>query len=593
MEDSPKQRLSLSRILGLLLSENSQFQTRDTSSSTSPYRQLNKHKSDLPRSAPDNYDVSKSSDSSRNNSSLKSPSKVLNIRESLGQRVMEENKNRPEGVNNVEKKTVKLDLLDNNQGFSISTSISPVTEVSNSRKLNRSHWKHPSTTSTCTYPKCDKSLGLKNGTVNCRKCGELFCYEHTDYKILLKNSVRGPIYDCSDEGIWSKCCKTCYMNKPDRNRRAALEPLSIDLMNDFKRKRSVYVDNKLLLRDLIQKKFIKLVNILVQQYYKKGSNGTFLSFLLNMTNDIEKGVAGLGNWENDSDIQNCSICFVHFNFFIRKHHCRLCGKIVCEDSFKERKECSLIVPIAKFLSRVPNLNYSPQVKQNFQTLLSNETITFRCCANCRDDILYDWKHENINQGPKENLKMFAIYDSLITLKRQIAIILPKYEEVLGGEDLETINKFRNKLMRSLKEFENLLNSFRENFFVKKEEIIEVNKSYESYKKIIMNIYQGSILFLQENLSLYKRLTTDFKEREQEKLKMASDTTTKPDLTKKQIRELREELMVVNEQKFLIENLIENYTKMRKFDELNSLKENKKELAMKIDELESKLGEFGF
>ena len=38
-------------------------------------------------------------------------------------------------------------------------------------------------------------------------------------------------------------------------------------------------------------------------------------------------------WAFDCDMGNCMICGEEFGFFNRKHHCRVCGDIVC-------KECS-------------------------------------------------------------------------------------------------------------------------------------------------------------------------------------------------------------------------------------------------------------
>lgn len=56
-------------------------------------------------------------------------------------------------------------------------------------------------------------------------------------------------------------------------------------------------------------------------------------------------------WEDDADVMNCPYCKQTFSKLgIRKHHCRLCGKVVCGDS---RTECSsevgLEVTNGKFL----------------------------------------------------------------------------------------------------------------------------------------------------------------------------------------------------------------------------------------------------
>ena len=42
----------------------------------------------------------------------------------------------------------------------------------------------------------------------------------------------------------------------------------------------------------------------------------------------ENGFQGVG-WIVDDDIDNCMVCNEEFGFFLRKHHCRSCGNIVC------------------------------------------------------------------------------------------------------------------------------------------------------------------------------------------------------------------------------------------------------------------------
>ena len=52
-------------------------------------------------------------------------------------------------------------------------------------------------------------------------------------------------------------------------------------------------------------------------------------------------------------------------------------------------------------------------------------------------------------------------------------------------------------------------------------------------------------------------------------------------------------MVMNEQSFIVENLIRTATKERRFDEILSLNDNKKELEGRIRQLEEQLGEHAF
>lgn len=37
----------------------------------------------------------------------------------------------------------------------------------------------------------------------------------------------------------------------------------------------------------------------------------------------------LPRWQHDSEARFCPICKTRFNFFLRKHHCRKCGRVVC------------------------------------------------------------------------------------------------------------------------------------------------------------------------------------------------------------------------------------------------------------------------
>jgi hypothetical protein len=151
-------------------------------------------------------------------------------------------------------------------------------------------------------------------------------------------------------------------------------------------------------------------------------------------------------------------------------------------------------------------------------------------------------------------------------------------------------------MKFLKEFEIHTVQFKNRFFVTLNNRLQVGQKYAQHSALINNMYQSLIIFLRESLLLYKMLNDQFKAQEEKILKLQqaeSQPVAPPRLTKKQIRELREQLMVMNEQKFMVENLIVDYTKLRKFDELESLIENKTELGKIIDDLEAQLGEFGF
>ncbi|RCK63836.1 Vacuolar segregation protein PEP7 [Candida viswanathii] len=435
------------------------------------------------------------------------------------------------------RKINRISFLD--QGFSIGDS-----ELNApGSPIKRSHWKPQSSATRCKL--CDKTLSVKNGIVNCRKCGYLFCNDHTHYKVRLRNPTgdeKAPQYDST--GVWCRCCETCYFE------RQHVEINSVDLTEEFKLKRQSKVESEQLNRTKIQRNFIKLTNLLSEK----------------------SSVDNIANWSPDSN--NCSICFVKFNLFIRRHHCRLCGDVVCDDPDGIRKGCSINVPLIRLVEKLPNLNY--QV-----TPATDEQVKFRCCVNCKNALLFDWKRDANGDNP-----IFTIYDAMLLQKQQIERIIPQFE-LLVNDSKESL-KSRNKLVQALKDLEDSLHLFRNLFYYKEDEQLLVQPEYAPYEKLISNIYQSMAVFLQDNLVKYKQISDTYKQNSP-----APQTPSPPRLTKKQIREMREQLMVMNEQKFLVEKLIKDYTKQRRFDELDTLITNKTELQETIQSLEEELGEFAF
>ncbi|KAI2618355.1 FYVE-domain-containing protein [Hypoxylon sp. NC1633] len=44
----------------------------------------------------------------------------------------------------------------------------------------------------------------------------------------------------------------------------------------------------------------------------------------------------LSRWQPDSEVTYCPICHTQFSFFVRKHHCRKCGRVVCNSCSPHR-----------------------------------------------------------------------------------------------------------------------------------------------------------------------------------------------------------------------------------------------------------------
>jgi rabenosyn-5 len=92
--------------------------------------------------------------------------------------------------------------------------------------VTRDHWQPRSQHDTCFEPFCGKRLTVTNGCVNCRKCGKLFCEEHTMYQMKLSRSAQHePV-----RGLWCRVCETCYKSREGyngHNGKAAVSGLGI------------------------------------------------------------------------------------------------------------------------------------------------------------------------------------------------------------------------------------------------------------------------------------------------------------------------------------------------------------------------------
>lgn len=95
------------------------------------------------------------------------------------------------------------------------TSVATPTPATAPRPVNpdevvtRTHWQRHTANGACSDPMCGRRLGSTNGSINCRKCGKLFCDEHTMYQMKLSRSAQ---HDPAG-GYWCRVCETCYISR--------------------------------------------------------------------------------------------------------------------------------------------------------------------------------------------------------------------------------------------------------------------------------------------------------------------------------------------------------------------------------------------
>lgn len=533
------------------------------------------------------------------------------------------------GKTTPQKRILTLDLHDNNSGFGLSENRldSPVTV-----QLTRSHWVHPASSKSnrCSHPGCLNVLNVKNGIVNCRLCGQLYCNTHSRYRARLSNGPppkKLPVYD-SVHGSFALVCQGCYWKRPGLQ--LGTQVNSNERTSEFLSMRRKTIDEKQLARSITQKRFIKTVDLLAAAYLWHVEHKS--SFFLALSHSIaadgsdysadgllesQKSIVGMENWENDKTITHCKLCFVKFNILIRKHHCRLCGSVVSDIAYNNETEdlsqsCSVQVPAGLLMQKLSGLNYSPLVKKNWGSLISvsptgdkfSNIFSFRCCRTCKDQLLHTSRLNNEESG--EDAEVLASYQEILALKSHISTSMARYKQLIletKDSNNQQINKLRLKLSKSAKDLELTIKTYQRRFFP---------PDLGPHSALKVNVYKSTIMYLQDSISELKALNDEFQTQENSRLAeqlglpagassessaiaspAMAKSPTPPRLTKKQIRELREQLMVTKEQKFLVENSMEELRKQRRFDVLETLEENREELDKAIASLKEELGEFGF
>ncbi|CAM9622363.1 unnamed protein product, partial [Phaeothamnion confervicola] len=63
----------------------------------------------------------------------------------------------------------------------------------------------------------------------------------------------------------------------------------------------------------------------------------------------EEAAGLVPRWIRDEEVDLCALCKEEFGVLTRKHHCRRCGRVCCDDCSKAR----LLVPLDE-VSRLPH-----------------------------------------------------------------------------------------------------------------------------------------------------------------------------------------------------------------------------------------------
>ncbi|CAG8578740.1 140_t:CDS:2, partial [Dentiscutata heterogama] len=160
--------------------------------------------------------------------------------------------------------------------------------------VTKIHWQLEGENDICSNSTCDKSLNLRNGKHNCRKCGKLFCDAHCRVPMKLNKQAHH-----DPDGFWCRVCDDCFQSREEGNR--------------------------------LEKRLEKLAKVYATQSSPENNTQGGLKPPLTMMHRRRASEQSIVKWEDDASVTSCPLCETQFGKITnRRHHCRLCGRVVCE-----------------------------------------------------------------------------------------------------------------------------------------------------------------------------------------------------------------------------------------------------------------------
>ncbi|KAK4972886.1 carboxypeptidase Y-deficient [Elasticomyces elasticus] len=462
----------------------------------------------------------------------------------------------------------------------------------------KSHWQRASGHDGCADPMCGKRLGANNGQVNCRHCGKLFCDEHTMYQMKLSRSAQHePV-----RGLWYRVCETCYKTRDGYNDHNGAERNHFDF---FQAKRRKTVDKQYLETSRLETRLTRLTQLLADPPPPKSGQGSLWSSLVGDNKSrlraLEQTVVP---WQEDVEVNECPFCRQPFSqYSFRRHHCRTCGRVVCGDPATAcSTELGLDVDTKKPTGKV----VCP--------------VNVRLCKDCLRTIFSkpDFARELTAQTPDQRA-----YQTLRQFEQGIRILLPRFQRLLLTLQDPENPPPSAKLVEAGKVRKRLTDSFTQYDFAARR-MRDLPTESQTQQKLQMSIYQQSMSFLHIHMLPLKSLpkimrhaaprattTTNATKpptalaaikyneiasgSERPSSSRASSTSSTAQITalEAEEKELRERLMVLEEQKFFVEEMIGDANRRRKFDEVAALAQNVEDLTREVDQIQGQLAGMDF
>jgi hypothetical protein len=484
----------------------------------------------------------------------------------------------------------------------------------------KTHWQRKTGYDACSDPGCGKRLGsTTTGIVNCRHCGKLFCDEHTMYQMKLSRSAQHePV-----RGLWYRVCETCYKSRDGYMDRHGVER---NRMGDFESVRRSKHSHTEMEVTRLEKRLSRLTQLLAHPPEEIPQQPTpnkrwSLNWVQNaVQNDPRKALEqSIVSWQNDAEVQRCPYCQQDFTqYTFRRHHCRTCGKVVCGDP---ATGCSTLIGLNVatstfsffcFLLLVLMMVTANRRLSAAEKPPPNDTVSLdiRLCKECNHTIFSHRDFQASLTSPAVE-SFTRSYSNLLQFERGIRLLLPKFQRLLqalqdpdhppSSAQIADASRTRRRLMDSFTQYDTAARRIR-----------DLPSPSPTQLKLQKAIHQTATQFLHLHMLPLKSLPKVLKHAtphgggtipnnprsslavlnqnhgrrdSSSNVSVTSVASSRVSELEAEEKSLRERLIVLEEQKFMVQEMIADANRRRKFDEVAALAGNVEDLSVEIDRVQ--------
>nr|GAT59663.1 predicted protein [Mycena chlorophos] len=302
-------------------------------------------------------------------------------------------------------------------------------------------------------------------------------------------------------------------------------------------------------------------------------------------------------WQEDKDVTKCPLCVTNFHPLTnRKHHCRLCGQIICALPVKRPQRpqpCSILFvvdPKTREIEEVgEGVDYGVRKRKistpggppiQTQELAEEEKFLrgVRICRECRPVLLRQQYYQQAMHVPS----FVKLYDAFVALEKEIEDSLPAFQELIltlnqESQPTKEASAARKRLLEAFAQYDAIAKRIRN--------LPTPNKG-GSQERVQMAVMTRANLFLQKNMFPLQSLPTP---KRTDTSGSGSGSSTPPialedDTIIDPSSATALALQPLLEQEALLETYVEEAKAQRKFEDAKTLRLNLGEIRAEIERI---------